>query len=88
MLQHKCLGVTLVNPLIIDGQCYTEIFIIEIDPNNTVLQEEIIENIVKKTDTFGDLNIKFFVNGDVVDNASLRTAIISTNNIQEVNLVQ
>ncbi len=88
VLQHRCLGVTLKMPLIIEGKTYSEIYILDIESDNDITKKQLMKNIENKIDTTGKITIKFFIEGDVVDKGALRTSIISTTNIEEVHLAQ
>lgn len=87
VVQHRCIGVHLKNPIIINKKQYDNIFILDIATDNESERETLTKNLANQTDTYGDIEVSFFVDQDSCNKENLRKGLIRTEDIDLVEYV-
>ncbi len=86
--QHKCLGVVLMKPIPVDNNFYNEIFVLDIAPEDKQKQEEFILNIANGNNTYGEVEVSYFVNHSSPEKGNRYLAKINTNDIIQVEFIE
>lgn len=82
-LKH-CLELTLYSPIQIKGKLSSQIYVLDVEPNDDERRKSLIRNCATLIDSYGKLNVLAFMDGmEITDGIGVE---IDTGNIEEIQL--
>ena len=86
--ERKCMCFLLRRPVAVDNNLHHEIFVLDIASEDKEKQEEFILNIANGNNTYGELEVSYFVNHGVPYKENIHRTKINTCDIIQVEFVE